>query len=65
MAFDPTARAEGPDTLLIKKDLLTKYLLRKQHAIGWAIIGKKEVFGVGITRSDYSSLQMSARLRDR
>lgn len=56
-AFDPTANADGPSALLIREDLLKKFLAHAKLAICWAILGEKRVLGAGFKY--YASLRMS------
>ncbi len=57
--YDPTVYAEGPDALLIRKDLLMNYLSQEKLAICWAILGAKEVIGAGFDPSEHLSLRIS------
>ena len=41
-AFDPTVYAEGPNALLIRKDMLRQYLKDEGLALCWTIEGNKE-----------------------
>ncbi len=47
-AFDPTAHAEGPSALLLREDLLRRYLLDKGLVLCWTILGEKRVLGGGL-----------------
>ena len=43
-AFDPTAHANGPSALLLREDLLQKYLRNEEFVLVWTIIGSKRVY---------------------
>lgn len=42
-AFDPTAHEEGPNALLLREDLLRRYLSDEGLALCWTILGEKRV----------------------
>jgi len=66
-AFDPTAHADGPTALLLREDLLRKYLGREELTICWAVQGEKRVLGAGFDPAHHARLQMSGAytLRDK
>ena len=43
-AFDPTAHENGPSALLLREDLLQKYLRNEEFVLVWTIIGSKRVY---------------------
>lgn len=45
VAFDPTAYEEGPSSILIREDLLRRYLDQEELAICWIISGEKWTIG--------------------
>ena len=58
-AFDPAVHKEGPGALLIRKDLLMKYLSDEGLAVCWVILGGKTVTrGIGQAKY-YGALQIS------
>jgi hypothetical protein len=58
-AFDPTAKAEGPDALLIREEILKEYLVRENLALCWVVIGEKRVIGAGFDPGHHSNLLIS------
>lgn len=44
-AFDPTAHEGGPRALLVREDLLERYLSEEGLTLIWAVIGEKIVLG--------------------
>ena len=58
-AFDPTAEATGPSALLVREDLLLKFLGCAGLTICWAVLGEKRVLGAGLNPIHYPSLRMS------
>lgn len=51
-AFDPTVHEEGETALLLRKDLLDKYLADNGLAICWVVLGEKQVIG-GQSREEF------------
>ena len=45
VAFDPTAHEEGPSSILMRDDLLRRYLDQEELAICWIISGEKWTIG--------------------
>ena len=43
-AFDPTVHENGPSALLLREDLLQKYLRNEEFVLVWTIIGSKRVY---------------------
>ncbi|MBI1814243.1 MAG: ATP-binding protein [Deltaproteobacteria bacterium] len=58
-AFDPTAHADGPSALLLRRDSLTEFLAREELAICWAVLGEKRVLGPGLDPAYYARLRIS------
>ena len=58
-ASDPTAHEKGPTALLLRKDLLEKYLGERGLAICWAILGEKWVLGGDATEKYHGRLKTS------
>jgi len=58
-AFDPTAHAKGPSALLLREDLLRRFLTREKLRICWVVLGEKCVFGAGVSPAHHALLQMS------
>lgn len=59
-AQDPTAYANGPSALLLREDVLRKFLESNRLTICWAIFGEKNVHSPGIMASPYHpSLRIS------
>lgn len=58
-ALDPTAWADGASSLLIREDLLQRFLARKEWMVCWAILGEKRALGAGFDPRHYVSMQMS------
>lgn len=44
-AQDPTVHTTGPDALLIREDILRRFLAEKNLTVCWAIIGEKRILG--------------------
>ena len=62
-AFDPNVNEKGPTALLLRKDLLEKYLLEKGLALYWVVLGEKQVVG-GSDRTKFQGrLKMSGGYR--
>jgi len=59
-AYDPTAKAEGPDALLIREDILKEYLARENLALCWVIIGEKRVIEAGFNLKHDPNLMSGA-----
>lgn len=49
IALDPTAHANGPQTLLLREDSLKEFLKREKLTICWTIIGEKLVIDPGLS----------------
>lgn len=62
-AFDPTAHADGPTALLIRKDLLRQFLARENLGICWAVLGEKRVLGPGLFPSYHARIRLSGAYR--
>ena len=58
-AFDPTAHSDGPTALLLREDLLKKYLDDKGLALCWTVIGEKLAVGQGASAKYYGRATMS------
>lgn len=58
-AIDPTAYTSGASSLLIREDLLQRFLARKEWAVCWAVLGEKRALGAGLDPRHYVSMQMS------
>ena len=58
VAFDPTAHKDGPTSLLLREDLLRKYLSNEGLALCWTILGEKRVIG-GSRHSYHGALRIS------
>lgn len=58
-AFDPTVQASGPGALLLRKDLVNEFLIRKNLALCWIVIGEKEILSSGINERYYGRMSMS------
>ena len=58
-ATDPTAREIGPSALLLRKDLLEKYLRERDLALCWVIWGEKWVVGGDATEKYHGRLKTS------
>lgn len=56
--FDPTAHEDGPTSLLLREDLLRKYLSNEGLALCWTILGEKRVIG-GSRQSYHGALRIS------
>jgi len=65
-AFDPTAYEEGPTALLLREDLLKRYLSIEGLALCWTALGEKRVLGGGFGGKYHGALRMSGAyaLRD-
>ena len=46
VAFDPTAYADGPSTLLIREDAMNRFLAENDLALCWTVVGEKTVGGI-------------------
>ena len=44
-AFDPSAHEQGPGALLLRSDILDRYLIEHELDLCWAIIGEKQTIG--------------------
>ena len=62
-AFDPNAHHDGPTALLLRKDLLDKYLLEKGLALCWVVMGEKQVVGGKAITKYHGRLKMSGAYR--
>ena len=59
-AFDPTAHAPGPSSLLLREDLMRDFLARAGLSICWAVLGEKRVTGPGLLDAKYhASMRIS------
>ena len=58
-ASDPTAHEKGPTALLLRKDLLEKYLEERGLALCWGILGEKWVLGGDATEKYHGRLKTS------
>ena len=52
-AFDPTAHEAGPSALLIREDLMKKYLSDQGLALCWIVQGEKLVLPGRLTRNEF------------
>ena len=62
-AFDPTAHEDGPSALLVREDLLLKYLRKEGLALWWTILGEKWVVGSMADHKYHGSLKLSGAYR--
>ena len=62
-AFDPNAHGNAPTGLLLRKDLLEKYLLEKGLSLCWVLLGEKQVVGGDASRQFQGRLRMSGAYR--
>ena len=53
VAQDPTVHADGPSSLLLRKDSLLKFLDREKLTICWSVIGEKRVIPPGFGRGPH------------
>lgn len=58
-AFDPTAHSVGPNSLLVREDLLAEWLAREKFQICWSVIGEKRVLGAGFSPSFQASTKFT------
>ena len=58
-AFDPTAHADGPTALLVRDDLLRRYLNESDMALCWTVIGEKRIIGREANRLYQGALHIS------
>lgn len=59
-AFDPTAHAPGPSSLLLREASMRNFLARVGLSICWAVLGEKRVTGPGLLDAKYhASMRMS------
>src|SRR5262249_10955362 len=59
-AQDPAANANGPSALLLRIDLLQKFLFREHLTICWTVLGQKHVLSPGFgTGPHHAALRMS------
>ena len=60
IAFDPTAYAEGPSTLLLRQDKLKEFLEHEKLALCWIVTGEKFVHDMGgFTSRNFAALRLS------
>ena len=62
-AFDPTAHENGPTALLMRKDLLERYLVEKSLTLCWVVLGEKWVVGGDASEKYHGRLKMSGAYR--
>ena len=58
-AFDPTAHEAGPSALLIREDLMKKYLSDQGLALCWIVQGEKLVLPGRLTRNEFYKAQIA------
>lgn len=58
-AFDPTAHEKGHVALLLREDLLKKFLAREGLTLCWPILGEKHAIGAGHPPKYQYSLRMT------
>jgi hypothetical protein len=62
-AFDPTAYEDGPSGLLLRRDLLDRYLAENGLALCWVILGEKMILGGSMTEGYQGRLKISGAYR--
>ena len=58
-AFDPNVHEKGPTALLLRKDILEKYLLENGLELFWVVLGEKQIVGGGDRMKFHGRLKMS------
>lgn len=59
VAQDPTARAPGPSTLLLRAEALQELQQREQLTLCWAVLGEKRILSAGFDGSYHPALRLS------
>lgn len=59
VAQDPTALAPGPNTLLLRADVLQDLQQREQLTLCWAVLGEKRVLSAGDSGPHHPALRLS------
>ena len=62
-AFDPTVHEEGPTALLLREDVLRRYLAEEELVLCWQIVGEKLIIGDKPTSAYQGSLEISGFYR--
>lgn len=62
-ALDPTAHEDGPSALLVREDVLLKYLCKEGLVLWWTILGEKWVVGSLADHKYHGSLKISGAYR--
>ena len=58
-AFDPTAHEDGPSALLLREELLRRYLSGEGLTLCWTILGGKQVLAERMSSEYHGSLEIS------
>ena len=53
VAFDPSAKSQGPGVLLFRRDSFLEFLNRQELTLFWTLLGEKRMIGGGMFREDY------------
>ena len=62
-AFDPTVHEEGPTALLLREDVLRRYLAEEELVLCWQIDGEKLIMGEKFSLTFQGSLEISGFYR--
>ena len=58
-AFDPTAHEEGPSALLLREELLSRYLAQEKLSLCWTIVGEKRVLAERSSSEYHGRMEIS------